>query len=61
MNNDEREMWIMNDEGLYNWRQREGGTMRDFIKRWRHIIDAKIEAELDQSPRSHGEPIHDPR
>ena len=24
LNNNEREMWIMNDEGLYNWARSEG-------------------------------------
>jgi len=43
MNNDEREQWVNNDEGLYRWRNREGGTMRDFLKRNRLTIDQHIE------------------
>ena len=59
MNNSEREMWINNDEYLYNWRQREKGTMRDFIKRNRRWIDNHIDE--NSGARWGGEPTHDPR
>jgi len=48
MNNNERELWINNDEGLHRWRQREGGSMRSFLKRNRLVIDRYIERATDK-------------
>ena len=59
MNDEERAMWVENDEGLYNWRQREGGSMRDFLRRNRRWIDNIIEEAT--GPRHSGEPTHEPR
>ena len=59
MNDEERTMWVENHEGLYRWRQREGGSMRDFLKRNRRWIDNIIEEEC--GPYHSGEPTHDPR
>ena len=56
MNDTEREQWVNNDEGLYRWRQREGGSMRDFLKRNRRWIDNMIEEAI--GPRCSGEPTH---
>jgi peptidoglycan hydrolase-like protein with peptidoglycan-binding domain len=53
LNNSEREQWINNDEGLYNWYMAErkmGGGMSAFIKRNREQIDAAILSVLDRKP-----------
>ena len=42
MNNSEREQWIANDEGLYNWKRQSRLSMREFIKQNRAEIDAAI-------------------
>jgi len=42
MNNDERSLWIDNDEGLYNWWRSSRLSKRDFIKEKRDLIDAAI-------------------
>jgi len=54
INNAEREMWVNNDEGLYRWWKREGGSLRDFIKNNREEIDALIERATDGSWTSRG-------
>ena len=59
MNDEERAMWVENDEGLYAWRQREGGSMRDFLRRNRRWIDNIIEEAT--GPRPSGDPTHEPR
>lgn len=45
-NDDERRLWVLNDEGLYLWHQREGGSVREFIRRNRAEIDAAIDRLL---------------
>ena len=53
LNNQDREQWINNDEGLYRWMQSEsrmGGGIRGFIKRNRAEIDAAILKVLDRKP-----------
>jgi hypothetical protein len=50
INNHERELWINNDEGLYNWFKRERISMREFIKRNRAEIDAAIRGVVDREP-----------
>ena len=52
----ERENWVSNDEGLYNWyqsetRRRGSGGMRGFIRRNRAEIDAAIDRVLNRGPR----------
>jgi len=46
LNNAEREQWINNDEGLYNWyndwKRRNRDGIRGFIKENRQEIDAAI-------------------
>lgn len=42
MNNTEREQWIDNDEGLYNWWRSSKLSKRKFIKENRAEIDAAI-------------------
>jgi hypothetical protein len=44
MNNDERELWINNDEGLYNWWKSSRLSMREFIRENRAELDATIRA-----------------
>lgn len=39
MNDDEREDWIMNDEGLYDQYVKSGLSMRAFIRKMRGEID----------------------
>ena len=46
INDRERELWVMNDEGLYRWYQSERrmkGGIRGFIRRHRAEIDAAIQ------------------
>jgi hypothetical protein len=42
MNNQEREMWIDNDEGLYDWWKSSKLSKRQFIKEYRTGIDLVI-------------------
>ena len=41
-NDEERRGWVLNDEGLYNWWQSEGGSLLAWVKRNREIIDGGI-------------------
>lgn len=50
MNNREREQWIQNDEGLYNWWRASRQSMRDFIRDNRAEIDSAIERALGRKP-----------
>jgi hypothetical protein len=43
MNDKDREQWIDNDEGLYNWWKRERCSKREFIRRNRAEITKAIE------------------
>ena len=43
MNNTEREQWIDNDEGLYDWWKSSRLPKREFIRQNRAEIDAAIE------------------
>lgn len=42
MNNRDREQWVNNDEGLYNWWRSSRVPMRKFITENRAEIDAAI-------------------
>lgn len=57
MNDRDRENWINNDEGLYDWfnswKRRNTGGMRGFIKEHREEIDAAIEPVVDGSKPAH--------
>jgi len=46
MNNNEREQWINNDEGLYLWWKRSRLSMREFIRQNRDEIDSCISRAL---------------
>lgn len=43
MNDTERENWVNNDEGLYNWWQGSRLSMREFVRQNRKDIDKVIE------------------
>jgi len=42
MNNTEREMWVLNDEGLYNWFRSSRVSMTLFLKENRNELDECI-------------------
>ena len=42
MNDKEREMWVNNDEGLYNWFRESRLSMREFIRSNRAELTAYI-------------------
>lgn len=44
MNDNEREDWVRNDEGLYRMYQRSNLSMRHFVKKNRKLIDGVAEA-----------------
>ena len=56
-NDADREQWIANDEGLYDWARRwmrsNKGGMRGFIKANRAEIDAAIDPVIDGTKRPH--------
>jgi hypothetical protein len=50
MNDEERRLWVLNDEGLYNWYCSEasrGGGVWGFIKGHRDELDDLIEQRLE--------------
>ena len=42
LNNEEREMWIMNDESLYNFWKSSKMSIKKFIREYRKEIDQYI-------------------
>lgn len=50
MNDSDREEWVSNDEGLYNWWKSSGQPMRRFIRENRAQITEAIEHELHREP-----------
>lgn len=46
MNDEERRLWVLNDEGLYNWYRRSGTGIYQFIRDNREelttIINQKV-------------------
>ena len=42
-NDDDRRLWVLNDEGLYNMHRAEGGSVREFVRKNRAKIDAVID------------------
>jgi hypothetical protein len=52
-NDTEREQWIDNDEGLYDWWRRSGGAKREFIRANRGEIDAAIDRVLNGDKPAH--------
>ena len=51
MNNQERELWILNDEGLYLWWQDSGQSNRNFINDNREEIDQYINRAINKEPK----------
>ena len=46
MNNRERELWTLNDEGLYRWFRSSRQSMRQFLKDNREELDEAIARAL---------------
>lgn len=46
----EREMWVLNDEGLYLDQQRSRLSMREYIKQNKEMIDAIILESVNRKP-----------
>lgn len=53
MNNTDREQWIDNDEGLYNWWKSSRLSKRAFIKENRAAIDEAINNVTSGSKPAH--------
>lgn len=53
MNNTEREQWIDNDEGLYDWWRSSRLSKREFIRRNREEIDAAIRNVTEGAKPAH--------
>lgn len=53
MNDSEREDWINNDEGLYNWQRSSGMSMRKFIRENREEIDRVINNVTSGKKQAH--------
>lgn len=51
LNDHERELWVANDEGLYNMQQSSRLSMRTFIRQNRELIDDVIRGQLDPKPQ----------
>jgi hypothetical protein len=52
-NDEERRLWVLNDEGLYNMQQQSGLSTREFIKQNRALID-----EVIANVTGHKKPAH---
>lgn len=46
--NEERRLWVMNDEGLYRWWKSTGLSMSEFIKQNKAEINAAIKRALGE-------------
>lgn len=53
MNDDERHLWVVNDEGLYNLQRRSGLSVRRWIKENRALVDEVIENVTLGAKRQH--------
>jgi len=51
MNNKEREMWVLNDEGLYNWWKASKMSMTKFIKENKDDLDQILDKAIHQKPK----------
>lgn len=53
INDEERRLWVLNDEGLWLWLQASKHTSeREFVKKHRAEIDKVINRELSKEPVS---------
>jgi len=50
-NDQERELWVLNDEGLYNWQRSSKMSMRKFIREHRKEIDDIITNAVTKKTR----------
>jgi len=50
LNDEERRLWVLNDEGLYNWWQSSRLSMRRFIRENRSELDKFIRSAVEGSP-----------
>ncbi len=57
LNDREREMWVMNDEGWYRRWQRFRGSMRSFLRENRTELDQYIRGTLARPARTYLENI----
>jgi hypothetical protein len=48
MNDRERELWVMNDEGLYTWWRSTKLSMRGFLRENRKELDSYINKTLNR-------------
>lgn len=46
MNDRERRLWVLNDEGLYNWHRSSRKPLNQFIRKNREEIDFVIRRAL---------------
>ena len=53
LNDKDREQWIMNDEGLYNWFRSSRLSMRNFIRQNRKELDECIKPVLTGKKLAH--------
>lgn len=53
MCDDERRVWVLNDEGLYNWQQKSGLSMKEFLRQNRREIDEVIENVVGNKKPAH--------
>lgn len=49
-NNNERRIWVLNDEGLYSWFRASRQSMTSFLRENRHELDTCISRVLDVRP-----------
>ena len=47
INDRERELWVLNSEGLYNWHKRSRLSISAFVREYRREIAEYIIGELD--------------
>lgn len=50
-NDEERRLWVLNDEGLYNWWTRSRLPLKKFIKDNRVELDKAIDKALGVKPQ----------
>ena len=50
MNDEERRLWVLNDEGLYNWYRSSRLSVQKFIKENRKEITEAINRVLNREP-----------
>lgn len=51
MNDSEREQWVNNDEGLYNWWKSSRQPIRTFVRENRDELTKIITAAVNKPPR----------